>query len=54
MSCAEAVVSGRPVVVGATGGQGEYLDPRVGVTVDVQTPGAYADAVEQVLLTAAT
>lgn len=53
VSCAEAVVSGRPVVVGATGGQGEYLDPRVGVTVDVQTPGAYADAVEQVLLTSA-
>lgn len=53
VSCAEAVVSGRPVVVGATGGQGEYLDPRVGVTVGVQTPQAYADAVEQVLTLAA-
>lgn len=49
VSCAEAVVAGRPVVVGATGGQGEYLDPRVGVTVDRQTPQAYADAIEQVL-----
>ena len=53
VSCAEAVVAGRPVVVGSTGGQGEYLDPRVGVTVDTQTPQAYADAVEQVLSTSA-
>jgi L-malate glycosyltransferase len=53
VSCAEAVLSGRPVVVGATGGQGEYLDPRVGVTVAVQEAPAYADAVEQVLRSAA-
>lgn len=53
VSCAEAVVSGRPVVVGATGGQGEYLDPRVGVPVSVQTPQAYGDAVEQVLTSSA-
>ncbi len=49
VSCAEALVSGRPVVVGATGGQGEYIDPVVGVTVARQYPTAYADAVEQVL-----
>jgi glycosyltransferase involved in cell wall biosynthesis len=49
VSCAEAVLAGRPVVVGATGGQGEYLDPRVGVTVARQAATAYADAVEQVL-----
>lgn len=47
--CAEAIVSGRPVVVGSTGGQGEYIDERVGTTVDVQTAEAYADAVERVL-----
>lgn len=49
VSCAEALVSGRPVVVGATGGQGEYIDPVVGLTVARQDPTAYADAVEQVL-----
>ncbi|MGC5628466.1 glycosyltransferase [Georgenia sp. Z1344] len=45
VSCAEALVAGRPVVVGSTGGQGEYVDPRVGTLVDVQDAGAYADAV---------
>lgn len=49
VSCAEAVLSGRPVVVGATGGQGEYLDRRVGICVDDQSPQAYADAIERVL-----
>ncbi|GAA1160663.1 glycosyltransferase family 4 protein [Ornithinicoccus hortensis] len=49
VSCAEALVAGRPVVVGSTGGQGEYIDPAVGQTVDEQTAGAYADAVEAVL-----
>ena len=49
VSCAEAVVAGRPVVVGATGGQGEYVDPRVGRTVDDQSAAAYADAVQHVL-----
>lgn len=50
VSCAEAVLSGRPVVVGSTGGQGEYLDERVGICVDEQTPIAYADAIQRVLL----
>ncbi len=49
VSCAEAVLSGRPVVVGSTGGQGEYLDSRVGICVDEQTPMAYADAIQRVL-----
>lgn len=49
VSCAEALVGGRPVVVGATGGQGEYIQDRVGRTVAVQRPDAYADAVEAVL-----
>ncbi len=49
VSCAEAVLSGRPVVVGSTGGQGEYLDSRVGICVDEQTPLAYADAIQRVL-----
>ncbi|QDB78460.1 glycosyltransferase family 4 protein [Georgenia wutianyii] len=48
VSAAEAIVSGRPVVVGATGGQGEYIDPRVGELVAEQTPAAYADAVLRV------
>ncbi|USQ77683.1 glycosyltransferase family 4 protein [Ornithinimicrobium cryptoxanthini] len=49
VSCAEALVAGRPVVVGSTGGQGEYIDPAVGQTVDTQTATAYADAVESVM-----
>lgn len=49
VSCAEALVAGRPVVVGSTGGQGEYIDPAVGETVPTQTAVAYADAVESVL-----
>lgn len=45
VSCAEALVAGRPVVVGSTGGQGEYVDPAVGTLVDEQSAEAYADAV---------
>jgi glycosyltransferase involved in cell wall biosynthesis len=45
VSCAEAIVAGRPVVVGSTGGQGEYVDPAVGALVDTQDAGAYADAI---------
>ncbi|SEE98272.1 glycosyltransferase [Ruania alba] len=45
VSAAEALVEGRPVVVGATGGQGEYIDPRMGALVHDQTAEAYADAV---------
>lgn len=53
VSCAEAVLAGRPVVVGASGGQGEYLDPRVGLTVPTRSAAAYADAVQQILSSAA-
>lgn len=49
VSCAEALVAGRPVVVGSTGGQGEYIDEDVGATVPTQSATAYADAVESVL-----
>ncbi|MBZ2196456.1 glycosyltransferase [Occultella gossypii] len=45
VSAAEALVHGRPVVVGATGGQGEYIRPEVGTLVDVQDAEAYADAI---------
>jgi glycosyltransferase involved in cell wall biosynthesis len=45
VSAAEALVHGRPVVVGATGGQGEYLDPTAGTLVVEQTPEAYAQAI---------
>ncbi|WP_207947660.1 glycosyltransferase [Occultella glacieicola] len=45
VSAAEALVHGRPVVVGATGGQGEYIRPEVGTLVDLQEASAYADAI---------
>lgn len=48
VSAAEAIVSGRPVVLGATGGQGEYVQPQVGALVDAQDVDAYADAVLEV------
>lgn len=49
VSCAEALVAGRPVVVGSTGGQGEYIDPAVGELIDTQDADRYAAAVLQVL-----
>ncbi|RZS59931.1 glycosyltransferase involved in cell wall biosynthesis [Xylanimonas ulmi] len=48
VSAAEALVSGRPVVVGATGGQREYISPGVGALVGVQDARLYADAIEDV------
>jgi L-malate glycosyltransferase len=48
VSAAEALVAGRPVVVGATGGQGEYIRPEVGELVGTQDAAAYADAVLRV------
>lgn len=47
VSAAEALLRGRPVVVGATGGHGEYIEASVGELVDEQSPGAYADAIER-------
>ncbi|WP_395963774.1 glycosyltransferase [Brachybacterium sp. Z12] len=48
VSAAEAIVAGRPVVLGSTGGQGEYVQPQVGTLVDVQDATAYADAILEV------
>lgn len=48
VSAAEAIVAGRPVVLGATGGQGEYVQPQVGTLVAEQDADAYADAVLEV------
>lgn len=45
VSAAEAIVAGRPVVLGSTGGQGEYVRPEVGALVDVQEADAYAEAI---------
>ena len=45
---AEALVHGRPVVLGAVGGQGDFVGPRSGELVDPRTPDAFADAVERV------
>jgi len=45
VSAAEALASGRPVVVGAFGGQTEYVTEGVGRLVRDRTPSAYADAV---------
>lgn len=49
VSGAEALAHGRPVVIGANGGQAEYVTPQVGALVREQSPAAYADAVEDVL-----
>lgn len=48
VSAAEALMAGRPVVVGATGGQGEYIQDKVGQLVAEQSAGAYADAITAV------
>ncbi len=45
VAAAESIVNGRPLVVGANGGQGEYIDRSVGITVDQQNPEAYAEAI---------
>lgn len=48
VSAAEALVEGRPVVVGATGGQSEYIEHKVGQLVPEQSATAYADAISAV------
>ena len=45
VSAAEAIVAGRPVVLGATGGQGEYVQPEVGDLVPQQDAEAYTEAI---------
>nr|WP_241739937.1 MULTISPECIES: glycosyltransferase [Microbacterium] len=49
VSAAEAIVQGRPVVVGANGGQREYVEELNGELVADQTPAAYAHALLRVL-----
>ena len=49
VACAEAVLAGRPVVVGANGGHVAYLDDRVARCVSAADPEAFADAVGDVL-----
>lgn len=48
VAAAEALAAGRPVVVGAHGGQVEFVDESVGELVAEQTPQTYADAVVRV------
>lgn len=48
VSAAEAIVAGRPVVLGATGGQGEYVRPQVGELIAEQDAAAYAEAIRAV------
>jgi glycosyltransferase involved in cell wall biosynthesis len=45
VSAAEAIVHGRPAVVGAIGGQGEYITSSNGRLVVERTSHAYADAI---------
>ena len=45
---AEALLHGRPVVLGAVGGQVDFVGPRSGELVGTRTPEAFADAVERV------
>ncbi len=49
VSIAEALTHGLPVVVGARGGQEEFVGPGEGVLVARQDPDAYADAVIRTL-----
>jgi glycosyltransferase involved in cell wall biosynthesis len=49
VSIAEALLSGRPVVVGAEGGQRDFVREPEGVLVRERTGTAYADAVERSL-----
>ncbi|MBE6482927.1 MAG: glycosyltransferase [Actinomyces ruminicola] len=45
IAVAEAVIAGRPVVTGAKGGQGEYLDPAYSRLVSARDASQWADAV---------
>ena len=45
LSALEAITHGRPVVIGARGGQRDYIVSDNGVLVEPRTPAAYADAV---------
>lgn len=49
LGAAEALAAGRPVVVGARGGQRGFVRPPAGALVDSDDPAVWADAVERVL-----
>ncbi|GAA1926565.1 hypothetical protein GCM10009775_18440 [Microbacterium aoyamense] len=49
VATAEALTHGRPIVSGAATGAVDYSHPSVSRFVDVQTPRAYADAIEDLL-----
>lgn len=49
VAIAEALAHGRPVVVGATGGQTEFVHPPYGMLVAERTPKAYADAIARIV-----
>src|SRR5690606_25874368 len=48
LSAIEAITHGRPVVIGANGGQRDYVNHDNGILVSERTPDAYADAVQAV------
>ncbi|MDD7542519.1 MAG: glycosyltransferase family 4 protein [Mobiluncus porci] len=49
VSCAEAILNGRPVAVGAAGGHPDYMRDFVGIALEHHDVGEYADAVEHLL-----
>lgn len=49
VSAVEAIAHGRPVVMGARGGQRDYVRSGNGRLVGARTPSAFADAVQDVL-----
>lgn len=53
VAAAEALAHGRPVVLGDSGGPGEFVHPPVGALVAGPDPAGFADAVQHVLAGAA-
>ena len=49
VSCAEAILNGRPVVVGTAGGHPDYMRDFVGRAIATHDVKAYADAVTELL-----
>lgn len=49
VSCAEAILNGRPVVVGTAGGHPEYMRDFVGRAIATHDATAYADAMTELL-----
>lgn len=47
VSAAEALVEGRPVVVGSNGGQRDYVVPESGRIIEDQRPSQYAEAIRE-------